>query len=107
MSKRGTSMKRTMLVATAMLLATSAVAQNEQAGSHNPAVKDSKVHDVAAPAKGHSSFTEDQAKGRIAKAGYTNVGDLKKTDLGWQGTATKGGKNVALTLDYKGNISAR
>jgi len=98
-------MKRTMLVAAATLLATSAIAQSEQAGSHNPAVKDSKVHDVAAPAKGHSSFTEAQAKGRIAKAGYTNVSDLKKTDLGWQGMASKDGKNVAITLDYKGNIT--
>ena len=99
-------MKRTMLVATAMLLATSAVAQNEQAGSHNPAVKDSTAHAVPAPAKGHSSFTEKQAKGRIAKAGYTDVSDLKKTDLGWQGTATKDGKSVSITLDYKGNITA-
>ena len=100
-------MKRTMLVATATLLATAAMAQDKQSGSHNPVVKDSSVHGVAAPAKGHSSFTEAQAKGRIAKAGYTNVSDLKKTDLGWQGNATKDGKSVAITLDYKGNITAR
>jgi len=100
-------MKRTMLVAAAALLATSAIAQDKQAGSHNPAVKDSAVHDVAAPAKGHSSFTEAQAKGRIAKAGYTDISDLKKTDLGWQGTATKDGKSVSITLDYKGNVTAR
>ena len=100
-------MKRTMLVAAAALLATSAVAQDAQSGSHNPAVKNSKVHPVAAPAKGHSSFTEAQARGRLEKAGYTNVSDLKKTDTGWQGTATKNGKNAAVTLDYKGNVTAR
>jgi len=100
-------MKRTMLAAAAAVLATSAVAQTAQTGSHNPAVKDSTVHTINAPAKGHSSFTEAQAKGRLAKAGYTNISDLKKTDAGWQGAATKDGKSMAVTLDYKGNVTAR
>lgn len=101
-------MKTYIFAGAIALLATSAFAQDAQTGSHNPAVKDSKVHAVDAPAKGHSSFTEDQAKGRIGKAGYTNVADLKKTDEGtWQGTAMKDGKNVAVTLDYKGNVSSR
>lgn len=101
-------MKGYIIAAAAGLLATGAIAQNAQSGSHNPVVKDSSVHKVAAPAKGHSSFTESQAKGRIAKAGYTGVGDLTKTDDGiWQGSAMKGGKSVAVSLDYKGNITAR
>jgi uncharacterized membrane protein YeaQ/YmgE (transglycosylase-associated protein family) len=105
---RGIYMKGYIIVAAAGLLATGAVAQDAQSGSHNPALKDSSVHKVAAPAKGHSSFTESQAKGRIAKAGYTGVGDLKKTDAGiWQGSATKDGKNVTVSLDYKGNVTAR
>jgi hypothetical protein len=88
-------------------LATGAFAQDAQSGSHNPAVKDSSTHVVASPAKGHSSFTETQAKKRIAKAGYSDIGDLKKTDAGaWTGTAMKSGQNVTVTLDYKGNISA-
>lgn len=100
-------MKRYIMVTIAGLLATGAFAQSEQSGSHNPAVKDSSAHSVAAPAKGHSSFTEGQAKGRLAKAGYTNVSDLKKTDDGvWQGTAMKGGKTVTVSLDYKGNVTA-
>jgi hypothetical protein len=101
-------MKHSILIATAALMATGASAQDAQSGSHNPALKDSKVHSVAAPAKGHSSFTESQAKGRIAKAGYTGIGDLKKNDAGaWEGAATKDGKSVTVTLDYKGNVTAR
>jgi hypothetical protein len=100
-------MKVMIMAAVAALAGTAALAQDGQAGSHNPAVKDSKVHHVAAPAKGHSSFTEGQAKGRIAKAGYTDIGDLTKTDAGlWQGHAMKGGKSVTVTLDYKGNVTA-
>ena len=100
-------MKFIIMAAIAAVAGTGALAQDGQAGSHNPAVKDSKVHNVAAPAKGHSSFTEGQAKGRIAKAGYTDIGDLTKTDAGlWQGKAMKGGKAVTVTLDYKGNVTA-
>jgi hypothetical protein len=102
-------MKATMIAALATAtLTTGAFAQEAQTGSHNPAIKDSTVHSVAAPATGHSSFTEDQAKGRIAKAGFTNIGDLTKTDAGaWQGAAMKRGKKVTVTLDYKGNVTSR
>jgi len=101
-------MKPYIALAAAALCATGAMAQDAQSGSHNPAVKDSTVHSVAKPAKGHSSFTEDQAKGRIAKAGYTLVGDLTKTDDGfWQGPAKKDGKDVTVSLDYKGNVTLR
>ena len=102
-------MKRhVIIIAAGSLLATGAFAQSGQTGSHNPIVKDSKVHAVPAAAKGHSSFTESQAKGRIAKAGYTGISDLTKTDAGtWEGRATKNGKSVTVTLDYKGNITSR
>jgi len=101
-------MKRFIGIAIVAAAATMAVAQSDQAGSHNPAIKNSKVHPVAAPAKGHSSFTESQAKGRIAKAGYTGISDLTKTDAGiWQGRATKGGQPVTVMLDYKGNITSK
>lgn len=101
-------MKLIMMAVIAAAAATGAVAQDGQAGSHNPAVKNNHVHNVAAPAKGHSSFTEGQAKGRIAKAGFTDVSDLTKTDAGfWQGKAIKDGKPVTVTLDYKGNVTAK
>lgn len=101
-------MKSTIMIVAAMFMATGAVAQVEASRSHNPAVKDSKVHSVTTPAMGHSSFTEGQAKGRIEKAGYTNVTGLKKLDSGaWQGTAMKDSKTTTVTLDYKGDITSR
>ena len=60
----------------------------------------------AAPQPGANSFTEGEAKSRIENAGYTEVSDLKKDDQGiWRGSASKGGKPVKISLDYKGNIS--
>ncbi len=103
-------MKRMIIAVAALGFATTgAAAQNSgQSGSHNPVVKDGTAHHVAAPAKGHSSFTEDQAKGRLTKAGYTGITGLKGTENGaWRGTAMKNGKKVTVTLDYKGNITAR
>jgi hypothetical protein len=101
-------MKLFIMAALAAAVGTGAFAQDGQAGSHNPAIKNSDVHAVGAPAIGHSSFTEGQAKGRIAKAGFTHVSDLTKTDAGiWQGRAMKHGRSVAVMLDYKGNVSAR
>lgn len=103
-------MKRIMIAAAAAVLATTgaAAAQSGQSGSHNPVVKDGTAHHVAAPAKGRSSFTESQAKGRLAKAGYTGITELKGTENGaWRGMAMKNGKKRTVTLDYKGNITAR
>jgi hypothetical protein len=94
--------------AAAVLATTGAAAQTGQSGSHNPVVKDGTAHQVAAPAKGRSSFTEDQAKGRLTKAGYTDITELKGTENGaWRGMAMKNGKKMTVTLDYKGNITAR
>lgn len=103
-------MKRMIIAVAALGLATTgAAAQNsDQQGSHNPVVKNSAAHHVAAPARGHSSFTESQAKGRLTKAGYTDISDLKGTKNGaWRGMAMKNGKKMTVTLDYKGNVTAR
>ena len=91
----------------AALLAGGVHAQSAQQGSHNPAVKDGSPHTMAQPAMGANSFTEDQAHGRFAKAGYTKIGKLMKKDGVWHGTAVKNGKKVAVMLDYKGNITVR
>jgi putative membrane protein len=95
-------------VAASMLasLAGGAVAQTHS-GSHNPAIKDGAPRMAAAPARGANSFTEDQARGRFAKAGYGAIGKLTKQDGVWQGTATKAGKRATVMLDYKGNVTAR
>jgi putative membrane protein len=101
-------MQRFLIAAAAVgLLASGAAAQSGQAGSHNPAVKDGSPKTISAPAKGANSFTENQARGRFTKAGYTGLSKLKKADGLWQGTATKGGKQVSVMLDYKGNITTR
>ncbi len=108
------SYPRPAVIAMSALLAISATAaqaqtaqHSDQAGSHNPAMKDSDPHQVMAPAQGSNSFTEDQARKRLAKAGYV-VTDLKKNDAGvWRGTASKAGKQLEVGLDYKGNVTTR
>ena len=97
--------KQIILVAAAATMATGAFAQADT-GSHNPAVKSAAPHTTAMAAKGHNSFTESQAQGRIAKAGFANVSKLMKNQNGvWQGTAMKGGAKVNVALDYKGNVT--
>lgn len=101
-------MKQIIIVAAAALATTGAQAQTGQQGSHNPAIKDSSPHHIAMPAKGHSSFSKDQVRGRLTKAGYTSISNLKATQDGaWQASAMKNGKQVNVTLDYKGNITAQ
>jgi negative regulator of sigma E activity len=113
-------MKATSLAIAACLTASVAVAQqttnppnstvappNTTANqSHNPAVATTtNANDSTAPAKGSNSFTEGQARDRIAQRGYTNVADLKKDNNGvWRGTAQHGGNAVQVWLDYKGNV---
>ena len=57
------------------------------------------------PLPGANSFTETQARERIAKAGFDDVQGLKKDDQGiWRGQAKKSGQQVGVALDYRGNI---
>lgn len=70
---------------------------NEETGSINPATLQS----------GENSFTENQARQHIEKAGFTNVGTLTLDEQGiWRGTARKGATNVNVGLDFKGNVAA-
>ena len=112
------------------LVATPALAQNAttvspgtgtMTGSSNAAVNASgnagsdvnasgtvNVLAFSALEKGANSFTEGQAKSRIASAGFTDVSELKKDDQGiWRGTATRGGKQQQVGFDYKGSIGAQ
>jgi hypothetical protein len=57
------------------------------------------------PIAGANSFTEGQARDRIGKAGFQNVKDLKQDREGvWRGKASKGGREVTVSLDYRGNV---
>lgn len=72
-------------------------AVNGDANASNP--------DLAAAS---NSFTMDQAKGHIENAGYANVTGLTKTPDGlWTGQATKDGKPVTVSVDFKGAVSAK
>lgn len=91
-----------------LAVALAGVASSAAAQDSNPAIKDSKVAHVGHAAEGANSFTEDQARGRLTKAGYTRISDLKKDDKGhWVGMAMKKGKKTNVALDYKGNVTVR
>ena len=99
-------MKKSFIVAAALLSAVSfhAVAQTANDGD-TPAVATPDTKNPDAPVEGANSFTESQAKERIADAGYTDISGLKLDDKGvWRGTATKDGKSVSVGLDYQGNV---
>jgi hypothetical protein len=74
----------------------------------NPAVKSPAPAVTGQPAEGANSFTETQAKERIEKAGFTSVGALTKDPNGiWMGKASKNGATTDVSLDFKGNVTAK
>lgn len=92
-----------LLIATLIASATSfgAMAQTSTTSpTPNSAV------DKNAPLPGANSFTEGQAKSRLEDNGYSNVSALSKDDNGvWKGKATHSGKQVNVSVDYRGNIT--
>lgn len=77
-----------------------------QDSAHNPAVKNPDPVVTTIPAKGANSFTEKQARSRMAKAGYPGVTNMVKNSQGqWVGSTMKGAAQVTVMLDYKGNVS--
>lgn len=72
----------------------------------NQAVDTTPTTGDMAQTPGASSFTQDQARGAIESAGYTNVGALTQNEQGfWQGTATKDGTQAQVSVDYKGAVT--
>ncbi len=58
-----------------------------------------------APVAGANSFTEGQAKSRIESAGFAQVTNLRKDDQGiWRANAMRDGKQVSVSLDFRGNV---
>jgi len=75
-------------------------------GNNNQAVATTAAN-APAPAKGANSFTMNEAKSRLEKNGFSNVGGLTKDDNGvWRGNAQKDGSTTPVWLDYKGNTGA-
>ena len=73
----------------------------------NGAVNTDANATVTDTAPASNSFTEGQAKGHIENAGYTEVSGLTKTADGlWTGSAKQGGKQVNVTVDFKGAVTA-
>lgn len=71
-----------------------------------PAMTTTTPSVVSGGKPGANSFTEDQARKRLMENGYTAVTDLAKDKDGvWRGRATKNSKSVAVSVDYKGDIS--
>lgn len=68
---------------------------------------DANTNDTTQSA-GSNSFTEGQARGHIENAGYSDVTGLTKTPDGmWTGTATKAGKSMSVSVDFKGAVTAK
>jgi hypothetical protein len=114
-------------IATAGLLASTAGAQNPPAERPNQAQQDAKqpagpgapnvvpsrrdepgsssATSSTPPIAGANSFTETQARERIASAGFGKVQNLKQDQNGvWRGRAQKDGRQVGVALDYRGNV---
>jgi hypothetical protein len=78
------------------------------AGSWNVAVAQSGRPEKPVPEAGANSFTENQAKDRIEKAGFTEVTGLRKDDQGiWRGRAKRGDQQVNVALDFRGNVTTQ
>ncbi len=94
-----------LLIATLIASATSFSAM-AQTSTTSPMPAPKADADKNAPLPGANSFTEGQAKSRLEANGYSNVGVLKKDDNGvWKGTASHSGKQVNVSVDYRGNIT--
>lgn len=99
-------MRKLTLVVGALLLA---AACNPNAETDNPAVATEEAiaeRAADAPATGANSFTEAQARERLASRGYTNPSALVQAEDGaWRGQATIDGATVEVSVDYQGNVT--
>jgi hypothetical protein len=85
-------------------------AANRAANATSPTVPDVNRTATATPAPGQpaagaNSFTQGEARSRLQSNGFGKIAGLKKDESGvWRGRAEKGGQQVNVWLDYKGNI---
>ncbi len=60
---------------------------------------------AAAPVPGANSFTEGQARARMADAGFNDVQSLELDNQGiWRGRAMRNGQPTGVALDFQGNV---
>ncbi len=97
-------MKKTILVS--LVAASMSFGALAQTSTTSPMPAPKADADKNAPLPGANSFTEGQAKSRLEENGYSSVSALKKDDNGvWKGKATHSGKQVNVSVDYRGNIT--
>ena len=100
-------MRSIPIIAAAAALVTASVfaADLTPTAPHNPAVKTTTGNNPGAPVAGANSFTQGEARSRIAARGFTKISALKKDKNGiWHGKALKDGTTVNVSLDYEGNV---
>ncbi|MFN3931000.1 MAG: hypothetical protein ACK4JY_04550 [Brevundimonas sp.] len=97
-----------MSIAVPALLAAAALsACSESEEPRNAAInEDLNTGTTAAQTEGANSFTEGQARGHVENAGYTDVSPMTLTEDGlWQGTATRDGATMNVSVDYRGAVT--
>lgn len=83
-----------------------ALAQEAQNPPVKPSITTPGSTNPAAPVKRKNSFTENQAKARIEKKGFTNITNLKLGQDGvWRASAERNGVPTSVALDYQDNIT--
>lgn len=99
-------MRRLLYAAGAVCLAAACQPNSQKT---NPAVAtdtNRAERQAAPPAAGASSFTMDQARERLEKAGFSDVTGLAQDANGvWRGSASRNGAQTAVSVDYQGNIT--
>lgn len=82
-------------------------AMTDTSNRANPPIAAQQNREADTPAAGRNSFTQSQAQGHLANAGYTNITGLTQDDKGvWHGQATdKSGKAGPVSVDYQGSIT--
>lgn len=104
-------MRKILLSLTALLMASSVgLAQSEKptTSQKTPAIATPETSNPGAPVQGKNSFTEEQARTRLEKAGFKDITYLQIDAQGvWRASAVKDAKPVQVVLDYQGNIVAK
>ena len=95
-------------IAAALLALGLLTACSKPADTINPPVAEDQNRVAAPPQSGNNSFTEEQARGHLANAGYTEITGMTQDAQGvWRGQATKDGKTSEVSVDYQGSVTPR
>ena len=102
-------MKRT-IVTLATLLAAAGVANAQTTTPSAPSATTPPSSSTTMPGSGSASgstgaMTQTSVKSKLESSGYSNVTNLKQDNAGnWTAKATKGGQQVAVSIDSKGMV---